>query len=318
MSGGNFNGAILSLVGMAIYAAHDVIIKMLGAGYPPHQVLFFTSLMSMPFMTVLLLRNRRPTSLWPRQPGWVGLRSACITIATLCNFYAFAVLPLAQVYLLLFTMPLLVTVLAIPLLGERVGIHRWMAVLVGLAGVLIVLNPGVAPLGPGHLAAMTGAVLTAMASVIIRRLGSTERAETMLMWPLIGNLVLSGAMMAFDYRPMALLDLTLTGVIALFGLIASFLVILSYRMGEAAVVAPMQYSQILWAGFYGWLIFDERLDMRTVLGMTIIIASGLYILLRERTPGQSRNRPASTARLRPDTGAAPKSTLLGRLLRNGE
>lgn len=315
MSSSNLRGAILSLIGMGIYAAHDVIIKLLGAGYPPHQVLFFASLMSTPMMTVLLLRDRFGGSLWPRHPGWVSARSACIVLAGVSNFYAFSVLPLAQVYVILFTMPLLVTVLAIPILAERVGIHRWLAVLLGLSGVLIVLNPAAAPLSPGHFAAMIGAALGATASVIIRRVGTSERAETLILWPMIGNLVLTGVMLAFDYRPMELVDLALTGVIALFGLTAGFLIIMSYRAGEAAVVAPMQYSQILWASLYGWLLFDERLDARTVLGIAVIIASGVYILLRESKPSLSHNRPASNARLRAETVTAPKSTLLGRLWR---
>ncbi|MDO5658449.1 MAG: DMT family transporter [Paracoccus sp. (in: a-proteobacteria)] len=310
----NLRGAAYSLIGMAIYAAHDAIIKLLGGGYPPHQVLFFASLMTFPFVTVMLLGQRRAGTLRAASPLWVGLRSACIVLASVSNFYALSVLPLAQFYVLIFTMPLLVTVLAIPILGERVGIHRWLAVAMGLSGVLIVLNPTAEPLSPGHIAAMVGAILGAAASVIIRRLGTSERAETLILWPMIGNLALTGVMLGFDYQPMAAVDLALTAVIALFGLVAAFLIILSYRAGEAAVVAPMQYSQILWASFYGWLLFGEGISLRMVIGIAVIIASGLYIVMRERRMGHSANRPAINARLRPEV-VGPRASLLQRLLR---
>lgn len=310
----NAKAATIALVAMAVYATHDAVIKLLGSEYPSHQVLFFSQLLAFPLVAVLLLSDRKQASLSPNQPGWVALRSGCVVIAGLCGFYAFSQLPMAQVYAILFATPLMVTVLSIPILGEKVGLHRWGAVIVGLIGVLIVLRPGQADLAAGHAAALIGAVASALASVIVRKLGRSERAVVLMLWPMLGNFVLTGGMLTLAYKPMALGDLALAGMISVLGLIAGFLVIRAYRTGEAAVVAPMQYSQIIWATIFGWFIFGEGLDMATLVGTAVIIASGVYIVWREGSSGRSDNQPAMASRMRLETVTSPKSTLLQRLL----
>ncbi len=314
MTAGNIKGALLALLAMGIYSTHDVIIKLLGETYPALQILFFSALLSFPPLAVLLLRDPTHGTLRPSNPFWVGLRSICIVGSGVGGFYAFSTLPMAQVYSILFAAPLLVTVLSVPLLGERVGLHRWAAVVAGLCGVLVVLRPGVTPLGLGHLAALMGATATALSAIAVRKLGRSERTVILLLWPMIGNFLLTGASLGFAYRPMLAGDLALTGVIAVLGLAAGFLLILAYQAGEAANVAPMQYSQMLWAIGFGWLLFDERPDAMTLLGAGLIIGSGLYILMRERT-GSSRLRPVTEARLRSETVTAPRPSLLGRLWR---
>lgn len=309
----NVRGAALALLAMGLYATHDVLIKVLGAQYPALQVLFFSSLLSFPLVMVIIMRDPTPGTLRPANPGWVTLRSIAGVVAGMGSFFAFSQLPLAQVYSILFAAPLLITILSIPILGERVGMHRWAAVTAGLAGVLVVLRPGAQPLELGHLAALLAAFASAATGVIIRKLGRSERPLVLLMWPMLGNFVATGASLVLDYRPMALPDLALAGVIACLGLAAGFLLIMAYRAAEAAIVAPMQYSQILWAAAYGWFLFGEVLDLPTVLGGGIIIASGIYIVWREGRGGNSANRPVTAARIRAETVTAPRSTLLQRL-----
>lgn len=309
----SLRGAALALMAMGLYATHDVLIKVLGAQYPALQVLFFSSLLSFPLMMVVIMRDPTPGTLRPANPGWVALRSIAGVAAGMGSFYAFSQLPLAQVYAMLFAAPLLVTILSIPILGERVGMHRWAAVVAGLVGVLIVLRPGAQSLELGHLAALTAAFASAATGVIIRKLGRSERPLVLLMWPMLGNFLATGASLAIEYRPMALPHLALAGVIACLGLIAGFLLILAYRAGEAAIVAPMQYSQILWATAYGWIFFDEVLDLPTVLGATVIIGSGIYIVWREGRGGNSANRPVIASRIRAETVTAPRTSLLQRI-----
>lgn len=295
--GGNLRAAALALLAMAILATHDVIIKSLGSRLSPLQILFFVALFSMPLVTLAIAHERTPALLRPVAPRWVALRSAAMIVAAGSSMYAFAVLPLAETYALLFTMPLWVTVMAIPLLGERVGLHRWLAIFAGLAGVLIVLRPGSATLTAGHAAALVGAFCSALTGVIARRLGGTERGVVMLYWPVIGTLVASGLTMPFLYRPPAALDLGLMAVIAVLNLLGNAFLLAAYRTGEAAMVAPMQYSQIIWAVFYGWLLFAERPDGMTLVGVSVIMAAGLYIVARERHGSQ--NRPVTTTHTRP-------------------
>ncbi|MDS9467109.1 DMT family transporter [Paracoccus sp. MBLB3053] len=311
---GNFKGALLALLSMGIYSTHDVIIKLLGESYPALQILFFSALFSFPPIAILLLRDPTHGTLLPRSPFWVTLRAICVVNSGICGFYAFSVLPLAQVYSILFASPLLITLLSVPILGERVGLARGLAVAVGLAGVLVVLRPGYLALELGHFAALLAAFSSAMAAVSVRRLGRTERTVILILWPIIGNFILTGLSLGFAYRPMEGLDLALTGLIAVLGLTAGFLLIQAYQAGEAANVAPMQYSQMLWAVAYGWLVFDENPDAATLAGAGLIIGSGLFILMRERRGG-SRLRPVTEARLRSETVTAPRALLLRRLLR---
>jgi len=310
---GNLRGALLALMSMGIYSTHDVIIKYLGGSYPALQILFFSALFSFPPIAVLLLRDPTHGTLRPRSPFWVTLRSLCIVNSGVCGFYAFSVLPLAQVYSILFASPLIITILAVPILGERVGLRRWLAVAIGLAGVLVVLRPGYVPLDLGHLAALFAALSNAMAAVVVRKLGRSERTVILILWPILGNFLLTGLSLGLAYRPMAGGDLALTGLIAMLGLAAGFLLILAYQNGEAANVAPMQYSQMLWAIAYGWLLFEEHPDRATLIGATLIIGSGLFILMREGS-GTSTLRPVTEARLRSETVTAPRASLLKRML----
>ncbi|WBU53371.1 DMT family transporter [Paracoccus sp. SCSIO 75233] len=314
---GNIRGIGFALLSMGAFATHDAVIKTLGAYYPSLQVLFFSSLLSFPLISMILVQERTPGTLRANRPAWVALRSVCAMMAGVFGFYAFSVLPLAQVYVILFSAPLLITILSIPLLGEKVGIHRWLAIGLGLIGVLIVLRPGSGQaLSLGHLAALLAACCSATVAVVTRKLGGTERPLVLLMWPMLGNLLVTGAGLTIAYVPMQLPHLGLAGMIAVLGLIGNFLMIMAYRAGEAAIVAPMQYSQIIWASVYGWFIFSERLDAATVTGAGVIIISGLYIVWRERSRGDDSQRPVLSSRLRTETVTAPRSTLIQRVLFN--
>lgn len=288
MARANLTGAALALASMGVYATHDAIIKLLGASYAPVQTAFFVALMSLPVLAVVAA-TQAPVRLRPQNPGWVALRTVCMTAGVLGSMSAFARLPLTQVYAILFCMPLLITLLSVPMLGERIGPARWAAVLAGLLGVLIVLRPGETALSPGHLGAGLSALGGALSAVIARRLGGTERTLVLVMWPVLLNLVVCALALPFVYRPMPGTDLGLAGLVALFGLLGAALNVRSYQLAEAAVVAPMQYSQILWATLYGWVLFSDMPDGATLLGITVIVGSGLFILWREtRAPATRR------------------------------
>ena len=299
-------GALLSLAAFGLYATHDVVVKTLGLHYTSFQIIFFSALLSFPVVSVLLLSDKTDGNLVPRHPWWSLARSVTGVATGAMGFYAFSVLPMAQCYAMLFAMPLVITILSIPMLGERVGLHRGLAVAVGLAGVLIVLRPGSAPLSWGHLAGLGAAVMGAMSSVIVRKIGKDERSVVLMMYPMLVSVAAMGLAMPFVYRPMPVEHLALTGVVAVLGMCGAFLMILAYRSAPAVIVAPMQYSQILWAAFYGWLLFDEDIDRWTAVGSAVIIASGIYIVLREGTPSVSKNRPVLENRSRLDVGTIPR------------
>ncbi|MFW2543125.1 DMT family transporter [Primorskyibacter sp. 2E107] len=296
--GQNAQGAGFALLAFAIFATHDVVIKFLGASYSPFQVIFFSTLMSFPLVSFMLMRDATQGNLRPVHPWWTALRTACAVVNGMCAFYAFSVLPLAQTYAILFAAPLLITLLSIPMLGERVGLHRGAAVVVGLIGVLVVLRPGSAPLSSGHFAAMGSAVFGATASIIVRKVGREERSVVLLLYPMAANFVLVGGLMIPVYKPMPLQDLGGAALISLMGFVAGLCLIVAYKRAEAAMVAPMQYSQIIWASAYGYFIFGESIDTPTFIGAGIIIASGIYIVAREAGKGDASQTPVLRTRSR--------------------
>lgn len=308
----NLKGALFALAAFAVFSTHDVIIKVLGGSYSPIQVVFFSVLLSFPLATLMLMRDTKPETLIPRHPWWLALRTVAAVLTGVSAFYAFSVLPLAQTYAIIFASPLIITVLAIPVLGETVRLRRWIAVLVGLIGVLVVLRPGAEPFTLGHVAALTAAIGGSVAAIIVRKIGADERPVVMLLYPMVVNFVVMAALLPLVYVPMPIEHLGMLGVVAVFAWIASRMIIVAYQSGEAAIIAPMQYSQIIWASIYGFLFFDEVIDLNTGIGAAIIIASGLYIVLRESRGHSSENTPVLRSRSRPETGTTPRVSLIMR------
>lgn len=299
----NAKGALLSLAAFGVFATHDVIVKYLGATYSPFQIVFFTVIFGFPLVSLMLVRDAAQANLRPRHPWWTALRTGSMLIAGASIFYAFSVLPLAQTYAMLFSMPLLITLLSIPILGERVGLHRGAAILLGLIGVMIVLRPGSADFTLGHVAALVGALCSSFASVIVRKIGREERDAVLLLFPMLGNFLIMGALMPFNYVPMPIFDLAAVATMAVLAFVAMLCMISAYKTGEAVVVAPMQYSQIIWASIFGFLIFGEAPDVETLIGAGVIIVSGIYIVWRESRGNISENTPVLRSRSRLTAGA---------------
>ncbi|MGX9355863.1 DMT family transporter [Roseobacteraceae bacterium S113] len=297
---------LFALAAFALFSTHDVFVKVLGATYAPFQIVFFSVLFGFPLVTIMLLRDQTVGTLIPKHPWWTLARTIAAVITAACAFYAFSVLPLAQTYAIIFASPLLITLLAIPVLGEKVGIRRGIAVLVGLAGVMVVLNPGTTELTLGHAAALGCAIGGAVASIIVRKIGRDERPVVLILYPMVTNFVLMAMLLPFVYEPMPVEHLGLLFLVAAFALVAGTFLIRAYTLGEAAVIAPMQYSQILWATLYGALFFGETPAANTAIGAGIIIASGLYIVLRESRGGKSANTPVLRTRSRVATPSSPR------------
>ncbi|MEZ5594226.1 MAG: DMT family transporter [Gammaproteobacteria bacterium] len=275
-------GMIYALTGFAAFALHDALIKSLSQ-YSVFQTLFFAVLFSHVPFTFYLAADKQERNLRPVYPGWVLLRAVCMVGSGCFAFFAFSTLPLAQAYSLLFTMPLLITVLAIPLLGERVRIVRWLAILLGLAGVLVVLRPGAQTLQWGHFAALAGALCSALSGVITRKIGQHERSATLMLYPLIANILFTGVLLYFVYQPMPFVDLSKMAAIGVLGMAGQYFIILAYMAAPAAMVAPFQYSQMVWAVFYGYLWFGNVPDKFVFMGATLIILAGMMIVWREST-----------------------------------
>lgn len=293
----NVSAALYGLLAFSLFAMHDIIVKVLGASYSAFQIVFFTALFSFPLVTLSLMKDKTEGTLRPVHPWWLALRSISGSASAVFAYYAFSQLPLSQAYAILFCAPLIITLLAIPMLGETIRLRRGIAVLVGLAGVLVVLRPGSTELGLGQLAAFFSATTGALNSIIVRKIGREERPAVMVLYPMMTNFLLMAAVLPFVYVPVELGDLGLFAVIALLVLMAMLSLVRAYDRGNALNVAPMQYSQIIWAAVFGALLFQDYPDWQTYAGTAIIVVSSLYILKREKS-GASKNSPVSRTRTR--------------------
>ncbi|MEM7752835.1 MAG: DMT family transporter [Pseudomonadota bacterium] len=305
-------GVLFALLGFAAFSTHDVIIKFLGSDYAPFQILFFSVLMGFPFATLMLMSDASEGTLRPINPRWVAARTVAGVVAGVSAFYAFSVLPLAQVYAFIFAAPLMITVLSIPILGEKVGVHRWAAVVMGLIGVMVVLRPGAEALTLGHIAGLTAAAGSAVVSVVTRKVGRAERSAVLMLYPMMTNVILMACLLPFVYQPMPVEHLGLLAVMSCLGFCAGLCIIAAYRYADAAIIAPMQYSQIIWGAGFGFLFFNETPDRATGLGAAIIIAAGIYVVLRESLGGRSENTPVLRTRTRPGAASSPN---IGAMLR---
>jgi S-adenosylmethionine uptake transporter len=273
-------GAVYALGGMGLYSLYDMTIKFLGKGYSPVQVLFCAGLVYLPLILTHLAITGQAGRMWPVLPGWTALRSASALVNGVLGAYAFSVLPLAQAYAVFFLMPLMIALLAVPMLGERLDAARGLAILVGFAGVVVALDPERAAPGPGHLAALAAAGLGAMNYVILRRTGAVESPGVLLLYPAGVQLAAVALAMPALWVPMTGQAWLLTSLMGAQVFLGGLLIIAAYRLAPAIVVAPMQYSQILWAAVLGAVVFGEAMTTRTIAGISIIIAAGLFILWR--------------------------------------
>ncbi|MBN9669530.1 DMT family transporter [Roseibium aggregatum] len=300
-------GFAAALFAFAFFSSHDAIIKALGGTYSVFQIIFFSMLFAFVPMSTMMLADKAIDNFRPRHPWLVLLRSALTISSMSCAFYAFTVLPLAEVYALLFATPLLVTALSVPLLGETVRMQRWAAVFVGLVGVLIVLRPGVSALTLGHVSALVASCSSALASILVRKLGGKERPAVLILYPLLLSMLVMSMTLPVAYVPVALSDLGLMAVVGFLSVMAQYSTIVAYRSAPAALIAPMQYSQILWATFFGAMFFNETPDLYVAIGSAIIILSGLFVVWRESQKNVSDMTPVlKTANPRVDTGPQPK------------
>lgn len=282
----SLRGIMWMLVAMGLIVLSNATTKWISADYSAGQVVFFRSLFVLLFLIPIVWRSGGIATL--RVTNWrdQSLRSLFHTLTAALIVTSVVLLPLADVEVLLFSSILFIALLSGPVLGERVGWHRMSAVLVGFFGVLIMLRPTPELWQPAAFIAIAAALFSALRDVWARKMRMTENTNAMMMCGETLLLVASGltAFMSFsalDWKPLIGDDLFL---MALNGLVfggAQYALILAFRQGEAAAVAPFRYSAAIWAVSFGYLIFGDLPDMFVMVGGSVIIASGLYILNRE-------------------------------------
>lgn len=276
----NALGVALMATAILFFAGADTVAKFLAGTYHPIQV---TGMRQAGLLggVILWVLFRGTAELYTHKPGLQIFRGLCAALSASLFVFALRFIPLADATTIAFVAPFFVTILGAVVLKERIGPRRWFAIIVGFSGTLVVMRPGFESFHPAYLLVMCAAFLFAVRQVISRSLASTETTLATVAFTAGVSAVLLGFLQPFFWTPIAaehILLFVLYGALAAMG---EFLVIKSLEIALAVVVAPLQYTMILWTSFFGYSVFGHVPDGFTILGSVIIIASGGFTLWRE-------------------------------------
>jgi drug/metabolite transporter (DMT)-like permease len=275
------SGIAWMLITTFFFVSLDTTAKYLVARYPVVEVVWARFVFHMLFVAVVLA-PRLHFHMGSRRPGLQLLRSLLLLVCTLLFFSGVRLLPLADASAIMFTSPILLTVLAIPLLGEHVGPRRWAAVGVGFIGALIVVRPGSGIMDVGAALLLGAALCNALYQLATRKLRAADPPLTTLLYTaVVGTVVLTAAVPTVWVTP-DIAHWPLFALLGVFGGAGHFTLIKAFQRAPAAVVAPFSYTSLIWATGYGFLVFGDLPDLWTVAGAGVIAGGGLYILHRER------------------------------------
>jgi drug/metabolite transporter (DMT)-like permease len=299
-------GIVLLSLGIAVFALQDVILKWLAGDYPLSQVMLTRSVTAVPIMLVFVhLDGGLRTLFTPGTKAMIG-RGLIMFVAYFAYYIALPALPLATTVALYFSAPLFITILSVVLLKEQVGPRRWIALALGFFGVALMLQPEGTGFEWAALLVLLSGFAYALSMIAARVLGGQETGAALAFWGnavfLLLSLVISASLGsgayegASDHPSVAFLlrgwvtptafDLSLmmaTGVVAALGLT---LLTQAYRIAEASVVTPFEYTAMVWSVIYGWIIWQDWPRVLDWIGIAIIIGSGLYILWRDGARAQ--------------------------------
>lgn len=275
--------AIAMLVAVAMFALMDAGLKQLSAHYPPFQVAFLRAAASLPLVVPWALWTAPRGSL--RRPRWsLQLLRTAIGMTMMGSFiFAVSHLPLSTTYAIFFVAPLLITALSVPLLKEHVGPRRWAAIGIGLVGVMVVLRPtGDGLLLMPALATLLAAFCYALSAITVRFLARTDNTQSMMLWLLV-LMTLGNAVIAFpSWVPLQMSDAWTIAFVGVAGALGQYAITEAFRTGEASALAPLEYTALLWGVLLDLSLWGVLPDGMTWLGAAIIVASGLYLVRRER------------------------------------
>lgn len=271
------------VAGSACLTLNDALMKSLTPHYPIGELIFLRGLMALSLIVTVALLSGRSAQLRIRSWRLQSLRAGVMMVSSMLFITGLRYLPLAEAVAIGFTGPLFITAMAGPLLGEQVGWRRWTAVLVGFAGVLVMLRPGGANWSWAVLLPLGASLGAAVRDIITRRASASEHSlATLVFSTAMVSVAGLSSLLVVDWRLPEARDLAvLAGAAGLLGC-AHFLLIETFRLAEAAVVAPFKYSSLLWGLLLGFLVWGDWPDGWALSGAGLVAGSGLYIGWRER------------------------------------
>lgn len=277
-------GILLFMLALMLFALLDATSKHLTATFAVPLLVWARYTLHFAIMLVFVAPSMRLQLVRTDNLALQIVRALALVGTTGFAMMAFRSMPLAEATAVLFLSPLLVTLLAGPFLGERIGAGRWAAVVVGFAGVILIARPGGALTLAGVLWALAGAACYAAYQLLTRRLSHAEHPLTLLFYTaLVGTAVMSLALpwFWFEFSPSTLQWLQIASL-GFYGGVGHFILIRAFRLAPASTLTPFGYTQLIWAGLLGWLVFGHIPDALSAAGMAVIAASGLWLALGER------------------------------------
>lgn len=277
-----FKGLLLMATGVALLTVNDAVTKYLVQSHPAGQVIGLRQAATLLVIIPYLMFTGRWRDLRVTDRSGQFVRGLLFVTGAVFIVWSLAELPLATAVTMLFASPIFLVALSAPLLGERIGRHRWIAVLGGFAGVLIIVRPGSAAFQWALLLPVIGALINALRDVLTRRLARTETSIAILFWSNI-ILMLAGAVTApFGWTPVTA-DAAFWFIVAgMCNGIAHFLIIDALRTGEASMIAPVRYTSLLWAALIGFVVWGDLPGPWLWIGAAVIIGSSLHMIRFER------------------------------------
>lgn len=280
-------GILFMCLAMLLFTGLDTSAKLVTRDLAPWVAVFFRYAVALFLGLAILFTRRGVSGATTRHPGLQTIRGLLLMGSTICNFIAMQYLQLAQTAAIFFTVPLLVSALSVPLLGEHVGWRRWLAVIVGFLGVIVIMRPGTAGFHWAMFFSLAASLQGALYNIATRKVGGQDSAETSLFYvALVGSLA-SIIPAGLDWTVPQGTQWLLLFSMGIFGTIGHFLLIEGHRLTTASRLAPFIYSQIVWMTLSGFLVFGDVPDRWTLAGAAIVVASGLYLLQRERIRGKT-------------------------------
>ncbi|MEM8971383.1 MAG: DMT family transporter [Pseudomonadota bacterium] len=274
--------AIACMVGaVAFLTASDALIKSLSSFYPVGQLLFIRSVFVWPWILLVAFHKGGFRALRINSAKGHGLRGLLVIASTFLFVTGLQYLPLATAISAIFMGPLFITAMAPLILSERVGWRRWLAVLVGFAGVLVMVRPGTDAFQWAILFPVAGAMCGGLRDLITRRMSQNESTLAMLGITTLVIMLAGIGSIPFGWSEIRMQDLLVFAVSGTLVCCGHYLMIDAFRRGEAGLVAPFKYTSLLWALLIGYFAFGELPDLWTVAGAGIIVLAGLYVLYRE-------------------------------------
>lgn len=278
------------LVAVALFALMDAGLKQLSVHYSPFQVASLRGAASLPLVLVWALAT---TGVKPLiQVRWsLHLLRGVLGVAMMAAFvYAVARLPLSTTYSIFFVAPLLITAMSVPFLGEKVGPRRWTAIAIGLVGVLVLLRPtGEGLISLSALAVLLAAVMYAVSAITVRILARTDSTQSMMVWLMAMIAVGAGVLAWPQWTPVRSEDWWLIAGIGVAGALGQYAITEAFRLGEASLIAPLEYTALVWGVLLDLTLWGVLPDAITWVGAGIIIASGLYLVRRERVHAEAEH-----------------------------